>query len=233
MKTIKPIARDGLQTVFGRRIFLCVEFLNGVNGEMASRSALNAFGVDDGGCVVRIVAIDTVNDEVVVFGTIAVGADREKSATGITLDTRAQGDEILEIAAIQRKVIDFFVAEGAAEGVVGSVEERNFFRDEDSVGNSAWAEIEVEVNVFSDLKLDVGALGGFETLGFDTDLIFARGEIADEVFAGGVGGGGTTDATLGVCDGDGGTPDGAAGVVFHGTKDTARGGLSRSYGDNG
>src|SRR5262249_46837788 len=70
--------RAGLPSVFRRRVLLRVELLNRVNRQDRAWSALHAFGVDHGRAVIGIVVVGAVHNEIVVFGAIAVGADRKK-----------------------------------------------------------------------------------------------------------------------------------------------------------
>ncbi len=169
----------GLPAVFGGRIFHGVEFLNGVDGKVRGRSPLYAFGVNHGGGVVGIVVVGAVDDEVVVLGAIAIGADGEEAAAGIALDTGTKGDKVLEIAAVQGKVVNGFVVDGAAESGVGKFEERNFFGDDDGVRDGAGGKIEIQGEVFGDFETDGGVLGDLETLCFDADFVAAGRERGD------------------------------------------------------
>ena len=184
---------------------------------MTGWSTLYTFCVDDGGRVIRIVAIDTVNNKVVVFRTIAIGTDGEEAAAGISLDAGAKRDKVLEIAPIEWKIVDLFIAERAAEGIAGGVEKRRFFGNEDRVGNRARTEIKVEGDIFGDLKFYISAFGSLKTFGFGPDPVFARSEVADEVLTRDVSDGGTRNATIRIGDGDSSSTNGAAGVILDGT----------------
>src|SRR5262249_7576504 len=87
--------RAGFPSILGCWILLRVEFLDGVDGQDGSRRSLHAFGIDDGGAVVRVVVVGAVDDEVVVLRTIAVRADRKKAAAGRALDAGPQYDQVL------------------------------------------------------------------------------------------------------------------------------------------
>ena len=106
--------RSRLPPILCRRLFLCVEFLDCVNRQVSRRSSLHAFGVDDGGRIVRIIVIRAVDDEIVVLGPVAVGTDGEESAARIPLYPGTQGHQILKIAAVERKLVDRLVGERAA-----------------------------------------------------------------------------------------------------------------------
>ena len=67
--------RARFPAIFGGGILLGVELLNRVDRQDRPGRALHAFGVDDRSAVVRIVVVDAVEDEIVVLGAIAVGAD--------------------------------------------------------------------------------------------------------------------------------------------------------------
>src|ERR1700687_196311 len=140
-----------LPSIFRRRLLLGVKFLNGIDGKVRCRSTLHAFGIDYRCRVVRIVVVDAIHDEVVVLGTISIGANREKTAARVALNTGPKGDKILKIAAIERQIVDGFIAYGAAQSVVRIFDERNIFGDRNRFGDRTGRQFEIDADVLSEL----------------------------------------------------------------------------------
>jgi hypothetical protein len=92
----------GLPAVIGFGSGLNVEFLDRVDGQMRGGRAFDALGVDDGRAVIGVVVVDTVDDEVVVFGAVAVRGDGLKSSAGDALDAGLKDGEVLEVASLKR-----------------------------------------------------------------------------------------------------------------------------------
>ena len=151
--------RARLPSVFGGRILLDIEFLNGVDGEDGGGVSGNAGAVDDGLTGIGF-AVEEAFDEVgVVFGAEAVGAGGGEAAAGITHDAGAKLQEVFVIASAQRQVVDFLVAQGAAESGGGGVDEGDVAADDYDLGNVARLEGEIGANVGGDFDGNVGALG--------------------------------------------------------------------------
>src|SRR5215471_7971293 len=107
--------RSGLPAEFRFGIDLCIEFLNGVDGNELSRVPKDGSGVRYAKSHKRFVIRDAVYDEAGVFRTNAVGSLRPRTPTGIDRSAGAQREQVLVIAAIQRQIVDNFVANGAAQ----------------------------------------------------------------------------------------------------------------------
>ena len=78
--------RARLPSIFRGGMFLSVEFLNRIDGQMRSRRARNSFFIGDCCTVIRVVVVGAVDDEIVVFGAIAVGRDGMESAAGSAIN---------------------------------------------------------------------------------------------------------------------------------------------------
>ncbi len=105
----------GFGAVVGLGLFLGVEFLNSVEREGAGGRTGDAGIVDDGFAVVDVVIVGAVDDEIVVVGAHAVGRQGVEAAAGIALHAGMQGQEILEVATLERQFVDGFVREHAIE----------------------------------------------------------------------------------------------------------------------
>ena len=69
---------------------------------MRGRRAFDALCIDDGRAVIGVVVVDTVDDEVVVFGAVAVRRNGLKSSAGDALDAGLKDGEVLEVASLKR-----------------------------------------------------------------------------------------------------------------------------------
>lgn len=91
---------------------------------MSRGRALHALCVDNSRAVIGIVVVDSVNNEIIVFGPVAVGSNGLKAAAGNALDPGLQDGKVLEVAALQRKFVDRDIREGATQRVRNGFDQR-------------------------------------------------------------------------------------------------------------
>ena len=82
----------------------------------------------------------------------------EKSAAGISHNAGAKLQQILVIAAVQRQVIDFLVAQRSAESRGGRVHQRNFFLDDHGLRYLPGLQSEISTDVSRDFDDDIRPL---------------------------------------------------------------------------
>ena len=105
----------GFPSVFRWRILNQVELLNGIDRENCCRVARDSRAIDDALTGERFAVEKSIDDVRVVFSAQPVGAGCGESAAGIAHHSRAQLQQIFVVAAIQRKLVDFLVAESSPQ----------------------------------------------------------------------------------------------------------------------
>src|SRR4029077_3576046 len=121
--------RSWFPAIFSRRVLLQIKFLNGVNRQNGGGVYYNSGAVDDALSREGLGIVQTVNQVSVVFGAKPVGAGGGESSAGITNYARTQLQQVLVIAAIQRQIVDFSIAECAAQCGGSCIDQRNVFGD--------------------------------------------------------------------------------------------------------
>ncbi len=102
-----------LLAVIRLRLLFCVEFLNGIERKVAGGRAGNAFLVENGGAPIRIVIVGSVNHEVVIVGTKAVGSHRMETASRRALHAGMECQQILEVSPLDGQFVDRLVRQHA------------------------------------------------------------------------------------------------------------------------
>src|SRR6266581_1405324 len=108
-------------TEFGLGIDLCVEFLNGIDRYKSGSIADHRGSIGDAQAHKSFVVGYAVDDVTRILWANPVGALGPGTTTWIDHGARAEGDKILIVAAIQREVIDDFIADSSAQGGRGGV----------------------------------------------------------------------------------------------------------------
>ena len=173
-------------------------------------------------------AIEQAFDKIsVVFGAQAVGAGGGESAAGITHHARTKLQQVFIVAAVQRQVVDFLVAQRASQSGGGGVEQRNFFGDGHDFGNVAGLQSEIGANVGRDLDRNAGPLHRFEALRFDVNLVGSRGQVGGHVVSRSVSGESSRSAALHVGDNHVCSRNGGAALVGDRAQHASGGGLGQ------
>ena len=152
--------RSRLPSVFRRRIFLNVELLDRVDGQNGCRVAGDACAIDDALSGKGLTVKQAFYEVGVVFGAQAIGAGGGESAAGITHHPGAKLQQILVIAAIQRKIIDFLIAQRSAQSRGGGVQQGNFFLNDDSLSDLSRLQGEICTDIRGDFDDDARSLDG-------------------------------------------------------------------------
>ena len=210
-----------LPSVFRRRVFLCVKFLNCVNGEDTPRSPLDAFRVYYSRSVVRIVVIRAVDDEIVVLRTVPVRADRKKATASCSLHSGPQDDEILKVAAVQRQIVYGFVCKRSAKRVIGSFHQRELLRHSDRFRYAAGLHRNVEADIFRHFQPDAAALDFLEPCRLNDQLVGARRQAGSDIVSRVVGFERSRDSRVHIGDGQVRAFDKASTLVRHGAQNAA------------
>ncbi len=176
----------GFRAIVGAGLLGGVELLNRVERERAGGRAGDAGVVHDGFAVVGVVVVGAVDDEVVVVGAIAVGRERVEAAAGIALDAGMKREQVLEVAALERQLVDRFVGEDAAQHGVARFGERSFIFHFDGFVDRADLEMEIDFEIVADFDLhafahDFGEAGRFDGDRVDAGIDARRGVIAGRV----------------------------------------------------
>ena len=218
--------RARLPAVLGRGVLNQVELLNGVDWKNRRRVACDTRPVDDALPGEGFAVEKAVYDVGVVFGAQSIGAGGRKAATGIADHARAQLQQVLIVAAIQRKFVDLLVAERSTQSRGGRVNERFLFGDNDSFCSFACLQGEVDLGVRCDHDLDIGPFAGLEAFGLNSNLVDARREIRSNISASLGGCKGSHGAPLQIRDGHRCTGNSRSGGIGYGSEDPAGIGLA-------
>src|SRR6267143_3375431 len=208
-------AGDGarLPAKFGLGIDLRVELLNCIDGNKRGCIAQDGCRVSYTQAHKCFVIGDAVDDKTGVLRANAVCGLRPRAAARVNRSARTQGDEILVVAAIQRQVVDDFVADGAAQRGGGGIHHGNFFGDGDRFSCRAGLEHGVDTDVLANLKQDVLALKSLETLVLGTNGIGTGEKVHSDICSIRIGGQSLRHTSSDVGDDHGGIADVAAGLV--------------------
>ena len=139
--------RARFPSIFGRRIFLNVEFLDRIDGQNGGGISGDARAVDDALAGEWLAVKEPIDEISVVFRAQAVGAGSRESAAGITHHAGTQLQQIFVVAAVQRQVVDFLVAERSAQSGGSGIDQGNLFLDDYRFGNFAGLKREVGAHV--------------------------------------------------------------------------------------
>src|SRR5205807_3081646 len=100
---------------------------DGVDRENGGGVSGDACSIDDALAGKGLAVKKTVDEICIVLRPQAVGAGGGKSAPGIAHYTRSQLQQVFVVAAVQRQIIDFFIAESASECGGSSFDQGNIF----------------------------------------------------------------------------------------------------------
>ncbi len=228
MKSIGPRSDShvhdgaGLPAIFCLGIFLEVEFLDGVDGQDRRPICERTRHIGDGTGVIEIDVDNAVEHPAGFIGTNVVAALRPGSAARLDHHARAQCQQALVVAAIQRHIVDVRVVESAAQRGVGGFHQRNRFGDGDRLNLIARLHRQVYTHFFTYLQHDVLALDGLETFGLDANLICAWIESGSVVLSCVIRRQGFCHASVCVRDSHRGAGYDASSLVCDRPEDTAR-----------
>ena len=100
---------SGLFSEIGLRLFLRVEFLNGIERQGARRSPRNPGVVHHGFPIVSVVIGGSVDNKIVVVWTKSVGGYGVESPARLALHAGMKRQQVLEVPPLKRKLIDCLV----------------------------------------------------------------------------------------------------------------------------
>ena len=80
-------------------------------------------------------------------------------------------DQILEVASLERQIVDGLVVEGSSEDRGRSVDERSGFFHLHRLRNAAGLEVQIDANVFRYLEADYRAFGFLEARNLRGDAV--------------------------------------------------------------
>src|SRR6267142_197936 len=119
--------RARLPTVFRARILLCLEFVDGIDGQHRSRVARGHDCVHHALRHPGIVAVDAVHHEEIVVGPETVGALCPAGVADVFRHAWAQVEQVLKVSAVQGEVVDDFILQRSTEFSVGGFHQRDLF----------------------------------------------------------------------------------------------------------
>src|SRR4029077_18619871 len=131
----------------------------------------------------RFIVGQTVDDVAGVLWPNPVGALRPWPATWIDHRSGAQREQVLVIAAVQRKIIDGLIAQRAAKRRAGRIDQRNFYRDGNDLACRTGLQSDVDLQIFAGLEQQILPLKDFESLGLHAHLIRAGKEVNTNILA--------------------------------------------------
>ena len=146
------------------------------------------------------------------------------------LNTGGQAEQLIDVAADQRKILDLDVGDGAAEGGIAQVDEGSAAGDVDGFAGYAVLQNEIEAGLLHDREDDAAALKRLEARGRDGDAVWADGK---ELVAEGavvLSGNGAGEVGIGLSHGDGGVGNDGAGGIGDGAHHGGCGQLGSSAG---
>ena len=219
--------RAWLPSVFSRGVLLQVEFLNRVDRENGRRVAGDSRSVNDCLPGVGLTVVQAINEVGIVLGAQAVGARGGEATARIAHHARTELQQVLVVTAIERQIVDLFVAESPAQSGGGRIQQRHVFGDYDGFRNASRLQRQVDTNVLRHFQSDVSALESLEALGLGADLVGARGQVGHDVAAVVVGRNRTARSPLNVGDRDHGSLKRRPGLVSNGAQEPAIYGLGR------
>ena len=112
----------GLPAVFGALVFLSVEFLDGVERQMAGRGSRDTRVVDHAFAVVDVIVVGAIDRVVIVFETVSVGGNAVKTAARRALDSGTKLKQFWKSLPCKGSSIDQLVAHSAAQRVGDGVD---------------------------------------------------------------------------------------------------------------
>ncbi len=140
-------------------------------------------------------------------------------------NSRAQLEQAIEIAAIQRQRIDRLVTDRTAQGGVGRVDRRNFSRNRNRLGLFARLQHQIDTNVLTYLNQHTAVLHRPEPLGLRPYGIRAGGQARSHIFSGAIAYQCSRDASGHVDHRHGSGSNGAAALIKYSSLDGALTGL--------
>ena len=214
-----------LGAVVRLRLFLGVEFLDGVERKRAGGRAGDARVIHHRLAVVDVVIVGAVDDEIVVVGAHAVGREGVETSARVALHARMQRQEILEVASLQRQFIDGLIGEHAVEYGVGGFGQRSRICNFDHFGDAPRPQHKIDIEFVAHFHLNAVTQNGFERGGLGFQGIEARLDVGGHVIAGGVGLQSARHVRAEIFDGHLGAGNRRVGGVRHLTADTSAVGL--------
>ena len=119
----------------------------------------------------------------------------------------------VEITAVQGQSIDGLVADGPAQGGIGSIDRRNLSSDRDRLGLLAGLNDQINANILSHLDQHAGVFHCPEPFGFRADRVRAGSEIVGYVLPGAIRSQSSRDAASDVDHTHDSAGDGATSLV--------------------
>ena len=122
-----------LPAIFGARILIGLEFVDGVDGQHRSGIARGHDGVHDALRHPGVVAVDAIHHEEIVVRAETVGALRPAGVAGVFGHAGAQVEQVFKVAPVERQIVDHLVGERAPKFRTGGVECRRFIGHRDGL----------------------------------------------------------------------------------------------------
>ncbi len=188
--------RTGLPAKFRWREFFDIEFLDRIDRQNGRRIACDAGSIDDGLARVGLAVEQSFNEISIVFRAQAIRAGGRESSAGIANHAGTKLEQVLVVAPIQWKIVDLRIAQGAAQGGRGTINERNLVGNHDRLGNLASRQREVDPHILCNLDRDVGALYALESLGLGSHFVNAGLQFGGNIITRRIGGHGAGRAAL-------------------------------------
>ena len=95
-----------------------------------------------------------------------------------------EGDQIVEAAAIERKIFDFAFAHDAGDGGCGSVDNGRFSGDDDLLDHVAQFQTQIQFHFLAYFQIDSSAYSGLEAVLFGANFLRTYGKSEKAKIAG-------------------------------------------------